>query len=141
MNHRSAFSLAIPSLLLGGLIFLSNNALGQQPGPASHKYFFRAALTVEGIRDLQNRSATALRAGVAKLNESVGCKLESWYFDYGENTTYGFVDCPDEIAAATLAAGGNAGGFAHVTYRSVLSPEDADKALAKSKATRPAQQQ
>jgi hypothetical protein len=34
----------------------------------------------------------AATAGVAKFFESVGGKLESWYYDYAENTAYGFVD-------------------------------------------------
>jgi uncharacterized protein with GYD domain len=90
---------------------------------------------------LQKQSATGFKAGVAKFFESVGGKLESWYFDYGDSTAYGFVDYPDEIAAATAQATVNAGGFARVTYRPVLSAEDADRALARSAATRPPQQQ
>jgi MFS family permease len=75
------------------------------------------------------------------FGRAAGGKLESWYFDYGDSTAYGFVDYPDEIAAATAQASVNAGGFARVTYRPVLSAEDADRALARSAATRPPQQQ
>jgi GYD domain len=133
-------SLASLSLLFPGLVLLTGDAFCQS-GPTTHKYFFRVAFTTEGMKDLQNRSVTALRANVVKFDESVGCKLESWYFDYNESGAHGFVDCPDDIAVATLAATANSGPFARVTYRSVLSPEDADKALAKSKSIRPVQQQ
>jgi hypothetical protein len=85
--------------------------------------------------------ASAIAAGVAKFDASAGCKLETWHFDYTESANYGFVDCPDEIAMATISATANAAGFVRVTFRSVLSPEDMDKALAKSLATRPPQQQ
>lgn len=93
------------------------------------------------MKDLQRRSATALRAGVQKFDESAGCKLEAWYFDYTESANYGFVDCPDEIAMATISATANAAGFVRVTFRPVLTPEEMDKVLAKSVATRPPQQQ
>ena len=55
---------------------------------------------------------TALKAAVAKFNESVGGKLEFWYFDYGESTAYSVVTFPDEVAAATVQATSNAAGFA-----------------------------
>jgi hypothetical protein len=120
---------------------LSATSFAQQGEQARHKYFFRAVYTAEGMKDLQRRSATALRAGVQKFDESAGCKLESWYFDYTESANYGFVDCPDEIAMATISATANAAGFVRVTFKPVLTPEEMDKALAKSVATRPPQQQ
>jgi uncharacterized protein with GYD domain len=125
-------------LIIAALCGVTATAYAQQ---STHTYFFRAAFTVEGMKDLQNRSATALKAGLAKLNGSAGCKVESWYFLYGEGTAVGFVNCPDEIAAATLASAGNTFPYAHVTYQSVLSAEDADKALVKAKSLRPAQNQ
>jgi uncharacterized protein with GYD domain len=140
---RRASACAVTSLLLplSVLAMLPENAIGQQTGPASHKYFFSATFTVDGIKNLQKQSATGFKAGVAKFFGSVGGRLESWYFDYAENTAYGFVDYPDEIAAATAQAAVNAAGFARVIYKPVLSAEDADKALVKSVATRPPQQQ
>jgi uncharacterized protein with GYD domain len=116
-------------------------ALAQQSSGPHHKYLFQAAFTPDGIKNLQKQSASGFKAGVAKFFESVGGRLESWYFDYANNTAYGFVDYPDEIAAATAQATVNAAGFARVTYKSVLSAEDADKALAKSAGARPPQQQ
>jgi GYD domain len=140
MNRCNFFGLS--TIALTGFALLSGPAsLAQQSGSGMHKYFFRAVLTTEGVKDIQKRSATALKTGVAKFDETVGCKLESWYFDYLENTTYGFADCPNEMAVATLSAASNAAGFARVTWRPVLSAEDADKALARSASTRPPQQQ
>jgi uncharacterized protein with GYD domain len=141
MNRRTAFAMASQLLLFPGLTLFAGEAMGQETGPPHHKYSVHAVLTPEGIKDLQKRSATALKAGIAKLDESVGCKLESLYFNYTEMGAYGFVDCPDEIAVATISATANATGFVRVTLTPVLSAEDMDKALAKSLATRPAQQQ
>lgn len=128
-------------LTIPALTSIVGGAAAQQATAAHHRYLFQAAFSVDGIRNLQKQSATGFKTGVAKFFESVGGKLESWYYDYAENTAYGFVVYPDEVAAATAQATVNAGGFAHVVYRPVLSAEDADKAFAKSTATKPPQQQ
>jgi uncharacterized protein with GYD domain len=83
----------------------------------------RAVLTAEGLKNLQKQPPTALKAGVAKFVESVGGKLEFWYFDYGAATAYSVIDYPDEVAAATAQRGdapdfvevGEAGGNLHRT--------------------------
>ena len=141
MKRSIAFAVTGLGLLVTGLGVISGDTVAQETSAVHHRYLFRATFTVDGVKNLQRQSATGFRAGVAKFFESVGGKLESWYFDYGNSTAYGFVDYPDEIAAATAQAAVNAGGFARVTYRPVLSVEDADKALARSVATRPPQQQ
>jgi uncharacterized protein with GYD domain len=139
MNRRKVVSLAgIASL---GIVLMTGSAIGQQTAPAHHKYFLRSVWTAEGMKDLQKRTATGNVAGVVKFDESVGCKLESWYFDYGESVNYGIVDCPDEISIAILATTVNASGTVHVTVRPVLSAEDMDKVLARSVAARSPQQQ
>jgi uncharacterized protein with GYD domain len=118
----------------------SGVALGQQAQP-THRYLVKAALTTEGVKNLQKQPPTALKAGVAKFDESVGGKVEFWYFDYAESTAYSVVDFPDEVAAATAQVAANAGGFARVTYRPLLSAEEMDKALAKAGTLRVPQQQ
>ena len=118
----------------------SGVALGQQ-AQQTHRYLVRAVLTTEGVKNLQKQPPTALKAGVAKFDESLGGKVEFWYFDYGESTAYSVVDFPDEIAAATAQAAANAGGFARVTFRPLLSAEEMDKALAKAGTIRVPQQQ
>jgi uncharacterized protein with GYD domain len=140
MKRITAFALA-GLLLLPSLALPPNNAAAEAAAPPRHKYLFQAVFTIDGIRNLQKQSANGFKAGVTKFFESVGGKLESWYFDYTDSTAYGFVDYPDEVAAATAQASVNAAGFARVTYRPVLSADDADKALARSASTRPPQQQ
>jgi uncharacterized protein with GYD domain len=137
--RRLAF--AVTSLALVALPGLLTDATAQQSGAGRHRYLFSAEFASEGLKNLQKQTATGFRAGVTKFFESAGGKLESWYFDYANSTAFGFVDYPDEIAAATAQTTVNAAGLARVVYRPVLSAEDADKALARSTATRPPQQQ
>ena len=97
--------------------------------------------TAEGLKNLQKQPPTALKAGVAKFVESVGGKLEFWYFDYGAATAYSVIDYPDEVAAATAQLSTNAAGFARVTIRPLLTAEEMDKAVAKWPPVRVPQQQ
>jgi|SRR6516165_2220398 len=128
-------------LLLLGLVLPAGEAVGQQAGPTLHRYLVRAVLTADGLKNLQKQPPTALKAGVAKFLESVGGKLEFWYFDYGEATVYAVNYYPDEIAAATAQLSTNAAGFAHVTIRPLLSAEEMDQAVAKWPPVRVPQQQ
>jgi hypothetical protein len=60
---------ALPLLL--GLALPTGEAIGQQAGTTFHRYLVRAVLTAEGLKNLQNQPATALKAGVTKFVESV----------------------------------------------------------------------
>jgi hypothetical protein len=89
MNRTTMRTLTALPLLLG-LVLPTGEAIGQQAGPTFHRYLVRAVLTAEGLKNLQKQPPTALKAGVAKFVESVGGKLEFWYFDYGAATAYSY---------------------------------------------------
>jgi uncharacterized protein with GYD domain len=139
-SYTVALSVSVPLLLLG-LVLHPGEAVGQQAGPTFQRYLVRAVLTAEGLKNLQKQPPTALKAGVAKFVESVGGKLEFWYFDYGAATAYSVIDYPDEVAAATAQLSSNAAGYARVTIRPLLTAEEMDKAVAKWPPVRPPQQQ
>ena len=140
MNRVTTSTLSTVFLL--GLAVLSGEAAAQQTGPIFHRYLVRAALTAaEGLKNLQKQPPTALKAGVAKLVESVGGKLEFWFFDYGASTAYSVIGYPNEIAAATAQLSTNMAGFARVTIRPLLSAEEMDEAVEKTPPVRVPQQQ
>jgi uncharacterized protein with GYD domain len=142
MKRLTTFTLTTAALLCLGLALPNGDAVGQQQtGSTLHRYLVRADLTPEGIKNLQKQPPTALKAGVAKFVESVGGKLEFWFFDYGESTAYSVIQYPDEVAAATAQLSTNAAGFARVRIRPLLSAEDMDKAVAKMPPVRVPQQQ
>jgi uncharacterized protein with GYD domain len=141
MSRRQAFKCTSALLLFSGLALSGPQAVGQQAGPTLHRYLIRAELTAEGLKNLQKQPPTALRAGVVKFVESVGGKLEFWFFDYAGTTAYSVIDYPDEIVAATAQLSTNAAGFARVTLRPLLSAEELDKAVAKMPPVRVPQQQ
>src|SRR6516162_2594124 len=129
------------ALLLLGLVLPTGEAVGQQAGPTFHRYLLRADLTAEGLKNLRKQPPSALKAGVAKFVESVGGKLEFWFFDFGNTTAYSVIDYPDEIATATAQLSTNSAGFAHVTIRPLLSAEEMDQAVEKLPPIRVPQEQ
>jgi uncharacterized protein with GYD domain len=137
MNRSNLLSPCTISALI--LVWLASGAIAQQSGQAMHKYLSRAVLTPEGIKNLQKQPPTALKAGIAKFTESVGGRLESWYFDFATATGWAIIDYPDDAAAAAAQMTVNAAGFARVTLTPIMTAEEADKAV--SKITRPPQQQ
>jgi hypothetical protein len=136
---------AFARFALAGTVMLIVSApaapLAQQAGSGGHKFLYRAVLTSEGLKDLQKRTATGLRANILKFTESFGCKQEYWYFDPFESTAYGGVECPDELTIATITTTVNSAPYARLTYWSVLTAEQMDQAAAKAATSRPPQQQ
>ena len=139
MNRRNLLGLSTIAVM--GFALLPINAIAQQAGPTMHKYLSRAVITPEGIRNFQKQKPTALKAGIAKFAESVGGKLESWYFDFATHTGWGIIDYPDDVSAAAAIMTIQAAGFANVTLTPLITAEEADKAFEKSVGTRPPQQQ
>ena len=137
MKRLVTLTLTTGLLTCLGFALPNGDAVGQPQ--TLHRYLIRADLTPEGIRNLQKQPPTALKAGVAKFVESVGGKLEFWYFDYGEATAYSVIYYPDESATAQLST--NAAGFARVRIRPLLSAEEMDKAAAKVPPVKVPQQQ
>jgi uncharacterized protein with GYD domain len=137
MSRRGTLTLSV--ITLSVLALLPLGATAQQAGPAMHKYLSRAVFTPEGIKNLQKQPPTALKAGIAKFAESVGGKLESWYFDFATHTGWAIIEYPDDVAAAAAQLTANGAGFANVTLTPIMTAEEADKAVAKI--TKPPQQQ
>jgi hypothetical protein len=139
MNRINLLSLSTIGVM--GVALLPGNAIAQQSGTTMHKYIYRAVFTSEGLKDLQKRTASGLRANILKFTESVGCKQEFWYVDPLNSTAYGGVECPDDLAIATITTTVNAAPYARLTYWSVLTAEQMDQAAAKAANSRPPQQQ
>src|SRR4051812_50049877 len=81
------------------------------------KYLIQASYTLEGVKGVQSAGGSSRRDAVAKVAESVGGRIESFHFAFGDHDVYTIVDLPDNESAAAVAltvnaAGGAAGGAA-----------------------------
>ena len=96
------------------------------------KFLFEASYTTEGAKGVQSAGGSSRRDAVAKVAESVGGKLERFYFAFGDTDAYVVVDLPDNESAAAVAIAVNTAGGATVNTVVLLTPEEIDVAAKRS---------
>ena len=96
------------------------------------KYLLHVSYTAEGAKGLLKDGGSKRQAAARALVESLGGKLESIHWAFGESDAYAIADLPDNAAAAsaslTLAASGA------VTSRTtvLLTAQEVDQAVKRS---------
>ena len=95
------------------------------------KYLLEVSYTLEGVKGVVAKGGAARKAAAQAAAKSVGGKVDSFYFAFGENDAYTVVDMPDNEAAAALALTVSAGGGASVRTIVLLTPEEIDAATQK----------
>ena len=104
------------------------------------KYMIQARYDLDGARGVVKQGATARRAAAQALVESLGGKLEAFYFAFGDVDVFAIADMPDHVTAATAAMAVNTSGGVSARTVALLSAEDMDKAAKRIPAYRgPAQ--
>jgi uncharacterized protein with GYD domain len=96
------------------------------------KYLIEASYTPEGVRGVRSAGGTSRRDAVAAVAESVGGRLESFYFAFGDHDVHTVVDLPDNESAAAVAITVNASGAVKVRTTVLLTPEEVDAAAKRS---------
>jgi len=101
------------------------------------KFLYEASYTLDGVKGVQSAGGTSRRDAVAKVAESVGGRLESFYFAFGDRDAYVVVDLPDNESATAVALTVNAAGGATVRTVVLLTPDEVDAAAKRSVDYRP----
>ena len=96
------------------------------------KYLVQAAYSAEGLKGLQKDKASGRKQAVTKAVEGLGGKVEAMYFALGEHDVLLIVDMPDVISGAALGLRVSATGLVRTKTTSLLTIEEADRALAKT---------
>ncbi|MEP6607967.1 MAG: GYD domain-containing protein [Burkholderiaceae bacterium] len=101
------------------------------------KYLLQVNYTTEGAKGLIKDGGTARRAAAQKAAESLGGRVESMYFAFGDTDAYVISEMPDNasVAALTLALAASGGATGRTTV--LLTPEEMDQATKKSPTYRP----
>jgi uncharacterized protein with GYD domain len=100
------------------------------------KFLMETTYTPEGIRALEKDTASGRKEAVIKLLQSVGGKLESFYYAMGDRDVISIVELPDASSAAAVSLTGSSSGLFKVTTTALLSVEEVDRALARKLAFR-----
>jgi uncharacterized protein with GYD domain len=102
------------------------------------KFLVEARYTKEGVQGLLKDSASARKAAVAAALESIGGKLEAFYYAFGETDVFVLCDCPDNATAAAIGLTVSSSGTVQTKTVALLSVEEMDAALKKQVRYRPA---
>ncbi|HLX88471.1 MAG TPA: GYD domain-containing protein [Acidimicrobiales bacterium] len=101
------------------------------------KYLLQVSFTLDGIRGVGAQGGSARRDAAEEAIQSVGGKLEAFYFAFGETDVFVVADLPDNKSAAALVLHVTAAGGASVRTVPLLTPQEIDAAVAQPVAYRP----
>ena len=91
------------------------------------KYLTQSSLTPEGIKGTLKDGGTARRAAIERLAESLGMRLEAFYYAFGEDDVYAILDAPDNATTAAYSMTVSAAGTSHVKTVVLITPEEMDE--------------
>ena len=101
------------------------------------KYMIQASYVGEGLKGLLKEGGTKRQEAVAQVIESMGGKLESFYYAFGDYDVVGVAEMPDNVSAVAFSLMVNASGVINAKSTVLLTPEEIDKATEKSVDYRP----
>jgi uncharacterized protein with GYD domain len=101
------------------------------------KYLLEVNYTLDGVKGLKAGGGSARETAARELVESLGGKMESFYFAFGGTDAFVVVEFPDEISMAAAALTVSAGGGATVRTVVLLTAADIDEATSRKTTYRP----
>jgi uncharacterized protein with GYD domain len=101
------------------------------------KYLIQGHYTSEGVQGLLKEGGTSRRAAVEQLVQSLGGKLEAYYFAFGDTDIYTITDFPDNVTVAAGALAVAASGAGTIKTTVLLTPEEVDELAKKHPSYRP----
>ena len=96
------------------------------------KYLIQANYVGDGIKGLLKEGGSSRRATVEKLVQSMGGKVEAFYYAFGDTDAYIILDLPDHATVTALALTVNASGAVTVKTTVLMTPEEVDQASKKT---------
>jgi uncharacterized protein with GYD domain len=97
------------------------------------RYLIRASYSVDGVKGLLSKGGTARRDAVREAIESVGGKMEGFFFAFGKDDVVILCEVPDHASAAAVSLVASAsGGLSRASTTVLLDPEEIDEAAKKS---------
>lgn len=101
------------------------------------KYLFHGNFTHEGLQGLIKGGGTARVKAVEKMAKSMGGKMESYYFAFGDTDYYIVCELPDNNAAAAIALTVGASGAVAGQTTVLMTAKEMDEAVTKHPNYRP----
>jgi uncharacterized protein with GYD domain len=93
------------------------------------KYLIRVKLTVDGLKGLLQEGGTARREVAERMAQSLGGRVESMYWAFGDEDVYVLVDLPSNSSAAAMGLVSSAAGGVRTSTVVLLTAEEIDEAV------------
>ena len=100
------------------------------------KFLMTTSYTLEGAKGLRKDGGTKREHAVRAAVESLGGKLESFYFCFGEDDAFVIADLPNAAAAAALSLAVASSGAAKCRTTPLLTAAEMDHAVSSKTAYR-----
>lgn len=95
------------------------------------KFLMEISYTADGAAGVRKDGGSKRKAVAQKAAKSVGGKLETFYFSFGDADAIVIVDAPDAASIAAIGLHLAASGGAHTRTTLLMTPEEMDKAASK----------
>jgi uncharacterized protein with GYD domain len=96
------------------------------------KYLLQANYVGDGIKGLLKEGGTKRRAAAEKALQSLGGRLEGFYYAFGDTDAYVIADVPDNATITAIALTINATGLVSVRTTVLMTAEEVDAAVKKA---------
>jgi len=101
------------------------------------KYLAKFKYTHEGVKGFLEDGGTKRRQATEQLALSLGGRVESYYFAFGEEDGFAILDMPDNISAAAASLIVSASGAVSVSITVLITPEEIDQVVKRKGTYRP----
>ena len=101
------------------------------------KYLISGSYVGEGIKGLLKDGGTKRKEAVEQLIGSLGGKVESVHFAFGEDDFFIIVEAPDNVRAAAGSLIANSTGAVSAKITVLMTPEEVDQVVGISADYRP----
>lgn len=96
------------------------------------KYLLKVNYVGDGVKGLLAEGGTKRREEGKQIIESLGGRMEAFYYAFGDADLYAIGELPDAASAAALALTLNASGRIRATTTVLMTPEEVDAASKKT---------
>jgi uncharacterized protein with GYD domain len=96
------------------------------------KYLIEANYQGDAMKGLLKDGGTGRRRAVDEMMASVGGKVESFYYAFGDTDAFVIVEAPDNVTAAAVALTVGASGAIKLKTTVLMTPDEVDQAAKKS---------
>lgn len=101
------------------------------------KFLIQGNYIGDGIKGLLKEGGSGRRKAVEQAVGSLGGRLESMYYAFGETDVFAIIEMPDNASMASAALLVGASGAVDIKTTVLMSPEDVDEAAKKTPEYRP----